>query len=50
MILKQMPIIQSINACTLVESVKIQLLGKGKKEAGHCVMILTVVSKEMVNS
>ena len=49
MILKRMQIVQSINACMLAESVKIQLLGKGGKEAGHCVMILTVTSREIVN-
>lgn len=40
MILKGMQIIQSINACVIAELVKVQLLGKGEKEAGHCMMIL----------
>lgn len=37
-----MQIVQSIDVCTLTESVRIQPLGKGEKEAGHCVMVLTV--------
>lgn len=45
-----MQIIQSINARLTAELVKVQLLGKGEKEAGHhCVMILTVTSRKGVN-